>query len=182
MPGGLRVGAWLLLLFQAAGLVAGEAEEITVEIASGNVVLTCPGVKSRWTKSGSGTGEESNVLEISDAKELLQIERGKQYSCNHNATQSLDIYLKIRGCEDCVELSLGLGAGILVADLLLTLAVLLLAYLCSQKQRQALFRPGAPRKPQGQQADRAPPVPNPDYEPIRKAQREVYAGLGHQPS
>ncbi|XP_053125833.1 T-cell surface glycoprotein CD3 epsilon chain [Hemicordylus capensis] len=29
----------------------------------------------------------------------------------------------------------------------------------------------------GPKADRPPPVPNPDYEPIRKGQREVYAGL-----
>lgn len=47
-----------------------------------------------------------------------------------------------------MELSFGLGASIIVADLLFTLGVLLLVYFCSKKQ-QALFRAGAPRRLQG---------------------------------
>lgn len=37
-------------------------------------------------------------------------------------------------CESCVELSLGLVAGVVLADLLLTLAVLLVVYRCSKNR------------------------------------------------
>ncbi|XP_034281042.1 T-cell surface glycoprotein CD3 epsilon chain [Pantherophis guttatus] len=177
MPLGLHLGAWLLLLFRTARLVEGEVKEIKVKIASENVFLICPEEKSQWWDTNSQLGNKS-TLDISGPDNLLEIERGKEFSCGQNS-KSWKIYLKIKGCKDCVELSFGLGAGIIVADLLLTLGVLLLVYFCSQKQ-QALFKPGAPRRLQGQQADHPPPVPNPDYEPIRKGQREVYAGLEPQ--
>ncbi|XP_013911326.1 PREDICTED: T-cell surface glycoprotein CD3 epsilon chain [Thamnophis sirtalis] len=180
MPLALHLGALVLLLFHTASLEAGEIKEITVEIASGKVFLTCPEEKSEWWDKKSDLGT-SRILDISAPDDLLEIERGKEFSCGEKKSKSWRIYLKVKGCKDCVELSLGLGAGIIVADLLLTLGVLLLVYFCSQKQ-PGLFRPGAPRRQrlQGQQADHPPPVPNPDYEPIRKGQGEVYAGLAPQ--
>ncbi|XP_032084736.1 T-cell surface glycoprotein CD3 epsilon chain isoform X2 [Thamnophis elegans] len=175
-----RKGRGELTIDLYSSLEAGEIKEITVEIASGNVFLTCPEEKSEWWDKKSDLGT-SRILNISAPDDLLEIERGKEFSCGQKKSKSWRIYLKIKGCKDCVELSLGLGAGIIVADLLLTLGVLLLVYFCSQKQ-PGLFRPGAPRRQrlQGQQADHPPPVPNPDYEPIRKGQGEVYAGLAPQ--
>ncbi|KAH0623400.1 hypothetical protein JD844_031673 [Phrynosoma platyrhinos] len=84
-------------------------------------------------------------------------------------------------CEDCVELSLGLVAAAIVSDLLVTLGILCMVYF-GCKKRVATFQGGAGgagthRQQRDQKVDRPPPVPNPDYEPIRKGQREVYAGL-----
>ncbi|XP_039197727.1 T-cell surface glycoprotein CD3 epsilon chain [Crotalus tigris] len=181
MPLGLHLGALVLLLFHTASLVEREIEEIRVEISLGNVSLNCPGEKSQWWEANSSP-RNSSTLVFSDSDHLFEIERGKELFCGQKSQngKSWKIFLKIKGCKDCVELSFGLGASIIVADLLFTLGVLLLVYFCSKKQ-QALFRTGAPRRRlQGQQADHPPPVPNPDYEPIRKGQREVYAGLEPQ--
>ncbi|XP_026536800.1 T-cell surface glycoprotein CD3 epsilon chain isoform X3 [Notechis scutatus] len=142
------------------------------------VFLTCPGKEFDWWDMKSDRGR-TKTLNFSTPDD--QLERGWIFFCGQKNAKFWKIYLQIKGCKDCVELSFGLGAGIIVADLLLTLGVLLLVYFCSQKQ-QALFRPGAPRRLKGQQTDQPPPVPNPDYEPIRKGQREVYAGLGPQAS
>ncbi|XP_026564794.1 T-cell surface glycoprotein CD3 epsilon chain [Pseudonaja textilis] len=156
----------------------GQVEEIKVELSLGKVFLTCPGKEFNWWDMKSDRGR-TKTLNFSTPDD--QLERGWNFFCGQKNAKFWKIYLQIKGCKDCVELSFGLGAGIVVADLLLTLGVLLLVYFCSQKQ-QALFRPGAPRRLQGQQTDQPPPVPNPDYEPIRKGQREVYAGLEPQAS
>uniref|UniRef100_A0A8C6XXR8 CD3 epsilon subunit of T-cell receptor complex n=1 Tax=Naja naja TaxID=35670 RepID=A0A8C6XXR8_NAJNA len=175
MPLGLPLGALVLLLFHPARQEEGQVKEIKVEISGGNVHLMCPGKEFKWWDMKSDRGN-NNTLDISIPDD--ELERGGNFFCGQRSGKSWKIYLQIKGCKDCVELSFGLGAGIIVADLLLTLGVLLLVYFCSLKQ-QALFRPGAPRRLQGQQ-DQPPPVPNPDYEPIRKGQREVYAGLEPQ--
>ncbi|KAM3830540.1 T-cell surface glycoprotein CD3 epsilon chain isoform 2-T2 [Vipera latastei] len=180
MPLGLHLGALVLLFFRTASLVEGEIEEITVEISLERVTLHCPGENSQWWDANSNPGNSSTLV-FSKPDQLFEIERGKELFCGQKSQngKSRKIFLKIKGCKDCVELSFGLGASIIVADLLLTLGVLLLVYFCSKKQ-QVLFRAGASPRLQGQQADHPPPVPNPDYEPIRKGQREVYAGLEPQ--
>ncbi|XP_063166963.1 T-cell surface glycoprotein CD3 epsilon chain [Candoia aspera] len=175
----VQLGALAFLLLCVSRHVGGEAEEIGVEISSRIVTLICPGEKSQWEKKtdspflNPGNG---NSLLASSPDALNKLEEGGEFFCKTSKNLRLKIYLKIRVCEDCVELSFGLGASIVVADLLLTLGVLFLVYFCC-KQQPTFFRAGTPGRQQGQQADGPPPVPNPDYEPIRKGQREVYAGL-----
>ncbi|KAM6432441.1 T-cell surface glycoprotein CD3 epsilon chain isoform 1-T2 [Liasis olivaceus] len=182
----VHLGALVLLLFCTSSSVRGEAEEISVEISSKDVVLSCPGEESQWEKREGNTvrqDEDRSSLIISTPEALDEIAEGKEFVCRRNSQNRIfqKIYLKIKVCKDCVELSIGLGAGIIIADLLLTLGVLLLVYFCCKTQCPSLGASlaggGTLGRQQGQQADCPPPVPNPDYEPIRKGQREVYAGL-----
>ncbi|KAB1255098.1 T-cell surface glycoprotein CD3 epsilon chain [Camelus dromedarius] len=50
-------------------------------------------------------------------------------------------------------------------------------YTCSTKEKKShrIYL-----KARGQNRERPPPVPNPDYEPIRKGQRDLYSGLNQR--
>ncbi|NWR45343.1 CD3E protein, partial [Regulus satrapa] len=147
--------------------------EFLVEISGTTVTITCPledeGI--RWDPSGT-TGEARErkfIIEDHD-------------STPANLTCSLGdkkrrLYLNARVCANCEELDALMVAGIVTADLLVTLGVLILVYYFSKEGKGRASAAGDSR-PRGQKVQRPPPVPNPDYEPIRKGQREVYAGLG----
>ncbi|XP_032057886.1 T-cell surface glycoprotein CD3 epsilon chain [Aythya fuligula] len=92
------------------------------------------------------------------------------------SNDNIYMYLKARVCTNCRELDTLTVTGIIIADLLITFGLLILVYYFS-KDRKGRPSAGAGSRPRGQKMQRPPPVPNPDYEPIRKGQREVYAGL-----
>ncbi|XP_041090769.1 T-cell surface glycoprotein CD3 epsilon chain-like isoform X7 [Polyodon spathula] len=77
-------------------------------------------------------------------------------------------------CEGCVEVEVVQVIGIIFADLLVTVGVAILVYYWAQNRKGATAM--APAARPGRQ-NRAPPVPSPDYEPIRTGNREVYSGL-----
>ncbi|XP_044279634.1 T-cell surface glycoprotein CD3 epsilon chain [Varanus komodoensis] len=174
---GLGALAALLLCFRSP--VRGQTEDpgpIGVDISGKSVTLICPLKESSWEQQKSTNGKHFTIEE----DKLLEIEKGKEYTCK-GSEGTRRIFLKAKVCADCVELGMGLVAGIVAADLLITLGVLLLVYYCRRSRAASLgggaARGGARGRPRGPKADRPPPVPNPDYEPIRKGQREVYAGL-----
>ncbi|NXH13036.1 CD3E protein, partial [Bucco capensis] len=147
--------------------------EFLVEISGTTVTITCPLAEGSisWKLAGKATGssmENKYVLEDHDSSPA-------NLSCYAGA-QSYELYLNARVCTNCEELDVLTVAGIITADLLITLGVLILVYYFS-KDRKGRASPAAATRPRGQKMQRPPPVPNPDYEPIRKGQREVYAGL-----
>ncbi|MEE6518661.1 hypothetical protein FKM82_029780 [Ascaphus truei] len=81
-------------------------------------------------------------------------------------------------CDTCTEVSIPVVAGVIVADCLVTLGVALIVYF-GCKNRAGRQRDGGAAKGPRQRGykERPPPVPNPDYEPLRKGQRDVYDGL-----
>lgn len=83
-----------------------------------------------------------------------------------------------------MEVDLMAVAAIIIGDICITLGLLLVVYYWS-KNRKAKAKPvtrgaGAGGRPRGQNKERPPPVPNPDYEPIRKGQRDLYSGLNQR--
>ncbi|XP_074833115.1 T-cell surface glycoprotein CD3 epsilon chain [Carettochelys insculpta] len=152
----------------------GAQEPFQVEISKERVTLTCPfssGLK--WKKDKADMKQYENEREIEIAKYESPTNDGV-YTCDDSS--SLQLYLKAKVCPNCEELSVLTVAGIIIADLLITLGVLVLVYYFS-KNRKGQVGGRAGVHPRGQKMKRPPPVPNPDYEPIRKGQREVYAGL-----
>ncbi|NXL77421.1 CD3E protein, partial [Leptocoma aspasia] len=146
--------------------------EFLVEISGTTVTITCPfedeGI--RWDLSGTAEDTRERKFIIKDHD-----------SAPANLTCSLgnkkrQLYLNARVCANCEELDALTVAGIITADLLITLGVLILVYYFS-KGRKGRASAAGDSRPRGQKTQRPPPVPNPDYEPIRKGQREVYAGL-----
>ncbi|KAK2530359.1 Cd3e [Columba livia] len=148
-------------------------EEFLVEISGTTVTITCP------------LSEESNIAwEITGTKPTS---RDRKYVIeNHDSSpanvscasggKKHEMYLNVRVCANCQELDALAVTGIVTADLLITFGVLILVYYFS-KDRKGKASASAGGRPRAQKMQRPPPVPNPDYEPIRKGQREVYAGL-----
>ncbi|NXX39844.1 CD3E protein, partial [Tricholaema leucomelas] len=146
--------------------------EFLVEISGTTVTITCPlsDDTTTWQLSGSPAGSpgEKYIIENHDSSPL-------NVSCS-SAGQKYQMYLNARVCANCEELDALAVTGIITADLLITLGVLILVYYFSKDRKgRGSTSPGSRQR--GQKLQRPPPVPNPDYEPIRKGQREVYAGL-----
>uniref|UniRef100_A0AC11BAD6 CD3e molecule n=1 Tax=Ovis aries TaxID=9940 RepID=A0AC11BAD6_SHEEP len=175
----LLVGAW-----------AQDSEEIAYEVSiSGNSVeLTCPkdfenGIQ--WKRNNEQMkGHNEKYLLLDNFSEM---ENSGYYQClatEGNTEAAHTLYLKARVCKNCMEVNLLEVATIIVVDICVTLGLLLLVYYWS-KSRKAKATPmtrgaGAGGRPRGQNRERPPPVPNPDYEPIRKGQRDLYAGLNQR--
>ncbi|NXC40176.1 CD3E protein, partial [Penelope pileata] len=151
-------------------------EEFVVEISGTTVTITCPITADdiKWepaTDISEGTDPNKFVIMNHDSSPL-------NLSCSQSTTKH-NIYLNARVCTNCEELDALAVTGIITADLLITFGVLILVYYFS-KNKKGQASAGAGSRPRGQKMQRPPPVPNPDYEPIRKGQREVYAGLEHR--
>ncbi|XP_035202122.1 T-cell surface glycoprotein CD3 epsilon chain [Oxyura jamaicensis] len=146
-----------------------EQREFQVYISGTTVTVSCPFPEPvTWSPKTSESGNNIYVIENHDSSPL-------NLSCTSN-NEKVHMYLVARVCTNCRELDTLTVTGIIVADLLITFGLLILVYYFS-KDRKGRPSAGAGSRPRGQKMQRPPPVPNPDYEPIRKGQREVYAGL-----
>ncbi|NXI74442.1 CD3E protein, partial [Anseranas semipalmata] len=144
-------------------------EEFRVEISGTTVTITCPFQEDiRWQPPNPHHEKREYLLKDHDSSPF-------NLSCMSGA-KTHKMYLRARVCTNCEELDALAVTGIITADLLITFGVLILVYYFS-KDRKGRGSAGAGSRPRRQKMQRPPPVPNPDYEPIRKGQREVYAGL-----
>ncbi|XP_026719603.1 T-cell surface glycoprotein CD3 epsilon chain [Athene cunicularia] len=147
-------------------------KEFLVEISGTTVTITCPLTEGNilWEFRGDKltSDERKYVIENHDSSPAV-------VSCSSGG-QKYAMHLHARVCANCEELDALAVTGIITADLLITFGVLILVYYFS-KDRKGRASASAGSRPRGQKMQRPPPVPNPDYEPIRKGQREVYAGL-----
>ncbi|XP_029768767.1 T-cell surface glycoprotein CD3 epsilon chain [Terrapene carolina triunguis] len=163
------------LLLCAADTTAQDNLEFRVVISKTKVTLTCPvPPDTEWKrneKSVPGAGKEQDYV----IEEYESSKHDGEYTCM-SGTESLKLLLKAKVCRSCEELEVLTVAGVIIADLLITLGVLILVYYFS-KNRKGRVGGSAGVHPKGQKMVRPPPVPNPDYEPIRKGQRDLYAGL-----
>ncbi|XP_039578098.1 T-cell surface glycoprotein CD3 epsilon chain [Passer montanus] len=159
------------LLLCAVGTTSQQGEFL-VEISGTTVTITCPleDEDIRWDLFGKtqDTRERKFIIKDHDSTPA-------NLSCSLG-TEKHQLYLHAKVCATCEELDALTVAGIITADLLITLGVLILVYYFS-KSRKGRASAAGDSRPRGQRMQRPPPVPNPDYEPIRKGQREVYAGL-----
>ncbi|XP_026252126.1 T-cell surface glycoprotein CD3 epsilon chain [Urocitellus parryii] len=162
-----------------------------VSISGTDVILTCPQKILQGTinwerneKKLEGENDEQLLL-----KNFSEMDDSGYYAC-YTPSEQKDkstrnyLYLRARVCENCVEVDLTAVATVIVVDIIVTLGLLMLVYYWS-KNRKAKSKPvtrgaGAGGRPRGQKKERPPPVPNPDYEPIRKGQRDLYSGLNQR--
>ncbi|XP_074018534.1 T-cell surface glycoprotein CD3 epsilon chain isoform X2 [Numenius arquata] len=162
------------LLLRVVGTAAqqGKYKEFLVEISGTTVTITCPLTEGNIVWESTATKPED-----SERKYVIENHNSSpmNVSCS-SGDKKYHLYLNARVCTNCEELDALAVTGIIIADLLITFGVLILVYYFS-KDRKGKAGTGAGSRPRGQKVQRPPPVPNPDYEPIRKGQREVYAGL-----
>ncbi|XP_049713280.1 T-cell surface glycoprotein CD3 epsilon chain [Elephas maximus indicus] len=157
-----------------------------VSISGTRVVLTCP-VESeqiQWEHNKMLLRTESEVQLVQE--HFSEVENSGRYSCckSTDKENKHHLYLKARVCESCMEVNLMAVVAIIIVDICITLGLLVVVYYWS-KNRKAKAKPvkrgmGAGGRSRGQNKERPPPVPNPDYEPIRKGQRELYSGLNQR--
>ncbi|XP_068515390.1 T-cell surface glycoprotein CD3 epsilon chain [Anas acuta] len=146
-----------------------ELTELQVEISGTTVKVTYPLPGTvQWSPDSPDTENNVFTKKNHDSSPL-------NLTCTAD-NKNIHMYLKARVCTNCMELDTLTVTGIIIADLLITFGLLILVYYFS-KDKKGRPSAGAGSRPRGQKTQRPPPVPNPDYEPIRKGQREVYAGL-----
>ncbi|XP_028930365.1 T-cell surface glycoprotein CD3 epsilon chain [Ornithorhynchus anatinus] len=152
-----------------------------VSISGTTVTISCPQMEGSTSWKGAPGNLElpsGNTMVVDNFSEA---EHSGSYRCQV-ADKIYELYLRARVCEMCVEVDLLSVAGIVLGDVLVTLGVLVLVYYWSKSRKgQATGRgAGTTGRPRGPTKERPPPVPNPDYEPIRKGQRDVYSGLNQR--
>ncbi|XP_055963630.1 T-cell surface glycoprotein CD3 epsilon chain [Sorex fumeus] len=166
-----------------------------VSISGSKVVLTCPkdywdqdleDMKITWEKKDEKQQDETSYTYA--INNFSEMEDSGYYRCYNekNKGKGKDHYLYVRArvCETCLELGVAEVATIIVADLCITLGLLVGVYHWG-RNRKAKAKPvtraaGTGGRPRGQTKERPPPVPSPDYEPLRKGQKELYSGLNHR--
>ncbi|XP_021063640.1 T-cell surface glycoprotein CD3 epsilon chain [Mus pahari] len=172
----------------AVGTCQDDTEDIEykVSISGTSVELTCPLESDdnlKWEKNDQILPKKNDKLLV--LEDFSEVEDSGYYVCYIEASKkNAYLYLKARVCENCVEVDLTTVAIIIIVDICITLGLLMVVYYWS-KNRKAKAKPvtrgtGAGSRPRGQNKERPPPVPNPDYEPIRKGQRDLYSGLNQR--
>ncbi|XP_030076723.1 T-cell surface glycoprotein CD3 epsilon chain [Microcaecilia unicolor] len=164
-----------------------EKENIDVSISGTSITLACP--------LGSDTNKAEQITISHNGKKITEGKNDKHtlknyhesnnglYQCevsyeNNVPSLTTKLHLKAKVCELCVEMESWTVILIMVVDFLITLGVVILVYNWSKNKKGQSERAGGHgSKPKGYSKERPPPVPNPDYEPIRKGQRDLYDGL-----
>uniref|UniRef100_A0A8C8YNB7 T-cell surface glycoprotein CD3 epsilon chain n=1 Tax=Prolemur simus TaxID=1328070 RepID=A0A8C8YNB7_PROSS len=160
-----------------------------VSISGTTVEVTCPldlGSEITWERNGKTLSEHQNEKQLLQ-KEFSEMEDNGYYICytGNSKETSHYLYLRARVCEKCVEVDVMAVATVVIVDVCFTLGLMMFVYYWS-KNRKAKAKPvtrgmgGGGREQRGQNKERPPPVPNPDYEPIRKGQRDLYSGLNQR--
>lgn len=162
--------AWLCVGMSAAEDNSGDitGDNFKVEISGQTVTITCPVGATKLTKNGKDLNLFPGRKYI---KDNFSADDNGEYDCDNKR-----LYLQAYVCANCIEVSVLLVAGILIADCLVTLGVALFIYFgCKRKSaRSSEMAPGGRNRGN---KERPPPVPHPDYEPLQKRGQVVYDGL-----
>ncbi|ELK31950.1 T-cell surface glycoprotein CD3 epsilon chain [Myotis davidii] len=114
-----------------------------VSISGTRVEVTCPedpdSEQIKWERNGVQlTDQQEEHLLIDNFSEM---ENSGHYTCYRgNSNNRNYLYLKARVCENCMEVDVMAVAGIIVADICVTLGLLLVVYYWS-KNRKAKAKP-----------------------------------------
>ncbi|XP_071395009.1 T-cell surface glycoprotein CD3 gamma chain-like [Centroberyx affinis] len=129
MRGQMLLLACLLLLWQLTAFVNCQTtappagSKIKVDSMPDGVRLTCPNSFPNITKPDEEKVPSPLIIEFSDTFT-------GEYTCS-NDTAEIKIYVKLRTCDNCIELDtaeiVGIAAGDLVATVLIGVAVYLVA-------------------------------------------------------
>ncbi|NXS23453.1 CD3E protein, partial [Mystacornis crossleyi] len=130
--------------------------EFLVEISGTTVTVTCPledeGIQWDGHPSGKRGDTEERKFIIKDHDSTPA-----NLSCSIG-NKKRELYLNARVCANCEELDALTVAGIITADLLITLGVLILVYYFS-KGRKGRASAGGDSRPRGESHSRPPVLP-----------------------
>nr|BAJ16152.1 CD3e molecule, epsilon (CD3-TCR complex) [Galago senegalensis] len=182
----LSVGAWGQEENEETGSSA--LRPYKVSISGTTVTVKCPLDTEHdinWEKNNEELKDYKNQEDLI-LDNFSEMENSGSYSCYTGNKEDMShyLYLRARVCENCMEVDVMAVATIVIVDICITLGLMMFVYYWS-KNKKAKAKPvtrgmGAGGRPRGQNKERPPPVPNPDYEPIRKGQRDLYSGLNQR--
>ncbi|XP_053308627.1 T-cell surface glycoprotein CD3 epsilon chain [Spea bombifrons] len=171
---------WLCMGF-ISGQDEGSEERFHVSISGTTVQISCPNYNNdnnpETTLTNTDTGDKTESKDFVHELQSYTESKNGLYMCSIGNNKRY-LYLKAYVCDNCIDLSVALVAGVLLADCLVTLGVAFVIYF-GCKKKAGLPRDGGMAnggRNRGNK-ERPPPVPNPDYEPIRKGKQDVYDGL-----
>ncbi|XP_061638367.1 T-cell surface glycoprotein CD3 epsilon chain-like [Phyllopteryx taeniolatus] len=119
-----------------------------------NVTMTCPNNGS-WFKAGNEVGYRSNSYTLTY--------NGKNkglYHCEYGKNSKYYFYVEGKVCTDCFELDATMFGSVIVADVSITIILMILIYKWTQKKSS----PGA-------KAPAGPAPPSPDYKHLNTHRR-----------
>ncbi|XP_068098907.1 T-cell surface glycoprotein CD3 epsilon chain [Hyperolius riggenbachi] len=154
-------------------------------LASADVSFTDEGNKHQFQVVVTGTSVNFNCPLGTDLKQdgkkdtipmpLQNVTVGTYYCTDDSKTAYL--YFNVYTCENCMELSVSMVAGIVIADILVTIGVSFLVYFgCKRKSPRNSQVANGGRK-RAMNNEHPPPVPHPDYEPLQQGRRQIYDDL-----
>ncbi|XP_056467607.1 T-cell surface glycoprotein CD3 epsilon chain-like [Gadus chalcogrammus] len=128
-----------------------------------NFTMTCP-KKGDWYKT-------EGDIKINQASETLEQEYNDMtkghYHCIHNK-EKYHFYVKGKVCENCYELDPVTVAVVIIADVLLTLGVILVVYVRARKRKSAGAKP---KKVSSSGPSGSPATSSPDYQTLHPNSR-----------
>lgn len=135
--------------------------------------MTCPWKDGTWFLS---TDEKKQVNDGENFELEYDNSKKDTYYCK-NATTKYYFYAQGKACKQCYELNADLFFYLLLGDMVFTVGLMIVIYKCTKKNSsgQSPHASYASSRSGGQ----APPIPNPDYEPLNPHTRnqETYSGL-----
>ncbi|XP_059930416.1 T-cell surface glycoprotein CD3 epsilon chain-like [Gadus macrocephalus] len=139
----------LLLSFARSGDTAG------VSFWKKSFTMTCPDVGD-WYKEDIKIAANSEKLYIMEYNDTTK----GHYYCIHLA-EKYHFYVKGKVCENCYELDPVKVAVVIIADVLLTLGVILVVYVRARKRKSAVAKP---KKVSSSGPSGSPATSSPDYQ------------------
>ncbi|XP_072546918.1 T-cell surface glycoprotein CD3 epsilon chain-like [Salminus brasiliensis] len=134
---------WLLVLLTLAVAIAEDNGKPALWIKGTTVTLQCSGSgKWTWKKDGKAINDSTSDLIINKYTD----QDNGLYTCSDD--KDYYIYTNLKVCEGCVELDVTLAMGIVFGDVLITLGVILMVYLCAKRKAAPASAPPqrAPRR------------------------------------
>ncbi|XP_034557055.1 T-cell surface glycoprotein CD3 gamma chain-like [Notolabrus celidotus] len=162
--------ACFLLLWTLADPAANSDSEIKVTTISDGIRLTCtPGKKIEFMKK----------LYDSPYKMQYSDNNTGEYMCRNEAdTDGPKIYVKFRTCDNCIELDVGSIVGLVVGEVVATIAIGVAVYLSASQKR---IDPVMLEKKRSDRQHLIPlehsnRAPNDHYQPLKHkgAQKDTY--------
>ncbi|KAK5868460.1 hypothetical protein PBY51_009473 [Eleginops maclovinus] len=149
----VRAALAVLLLFIATV----DAGEGGVTFWRKNFTMTCPEYGGWFFKEKDTTFKETAYTVTYN-----EITKGL-YFCKYNEKKYY-FYVKGKVCENCFEVDATLFGLAIAVDVIGTAIVMIIIYRCTKKKSSAVPTQTSKGVP-------APPVPNPDYEPLNQHTR-----------
>ncbi|XP_035202114.1 T-cell surface glycoprotein CD3 delta chain [Oxyura jamaicensis] len=165
MPRGQALGAWALLASLAMAGLGVQGQTVIVKEINGRVFLNCGSDKTvTWLKDNQ---EIANTTEL-DLGAIYDDPRGTYICAKEKQHLALQVYYRM--CQNCIEVDAPTISGIVVADVIATVLLMVAVYCISGQDKGRMSRA----------SDRQNLIANEQlYQPLGERDDGQYSRLAH---